>query len=397
MAGVRGSKVFHYSDQMRSRAKELFNEIVPSKSIKRPFGIWTLLASQMRKDFPELLNLPEMTLRSWIRNVCLHDKVSISERSKLNSKGIEAIKQRNKERNEEFRRTYSDRLRERHGGTIEIVNESTLIDALTPILHRCAIHDYTSSNAPAWLLSGRRMKCCGYESNMVDQDELDRRADICGIRWIGSYINGDTERKCECVECGHIFSILPNSLQNKIQRGRIEEEASPCRVCRSLIMFQDGIRTLSRKINYARDNCYIYIYWDTEHEWFKIGISKNPDKRAKSASSGDNPSSFYDMEISRHQGTRAECWATEQVALALSKVSEPSDEDKAKWTNKNGVTELRRASDWQYDTEAITIWINELIENCKEIGWIPFMRHFHPDLDMFSRRELDLAEKCASN
>ena len=79
MAGTKGSKVFRYTDEMRSRAKEKFKERVPDKDSKRPFGLWSDLGKEMVEDFPELKELPDLTLRNWIRNVCLYDKVSISE------------------------------------------------------------------------------------------------------------------------------------------------------------------------------------------------------------------------------------------------------------------------------------------------------------------------------
>ena len=85
MAGIKGSKVFRYTDEMRSRAKEIFKERVPEKDSKRPFGLWSDLSRKMSEEFPELKEVPDMTLRSWIRNVCLYDKVSISERSKQNT------------------------------------------------------------------------------------------------------------------------------------------------------------------------------------------------------------------------------------------------------------------------------------------------------------------------
>jgi len=353
MAGKRGSNVFRYTNEMRSRAKDMYVERVPDMDSKRPFGLWSDLSKKMSEEFTELKELPDLTLRNWIRNVCLYDKVSISERSKQNTKGIEAIKRKNKERNAEFIRTYPERLRRMHNGKIVIIDESNIIDALTPIKHRCLVHDEESDNAPAWLLTGRAMKCCGYESNRVDDDELNRRAQLSGIKWTAPYVNGDTARDCECLTCGHPFDILPCSLQNKILRGGMEKEAGSCHKCLALLQYEDNIKTFKSNQEQAEAYTELYLFWDESYEWFKIGISKNSNKRGRSAASGSDPSTFYQEEIWHGESTRAICWSTEQVALGLSNISAPTWQEIEQWSNIVGVTELRRASDWDYDSEKV--------------------------------------------
>jgi len=387
MAGTKGSKVFRYTDEMRSRAKEMFQERVPYKDGKRPFGLWSDLSKKMSGEFPQLKELPDLTLRNWIRNVCLYDKVNISDRSKQNAKGIEAIKKKNKERNVAFTRTYPERLRKMHDGEIIIVDESSIVDALTPIKHRCLVHDEESDNAPAWLLSGRAMKCCGYESNRVDKEELDRRAELSGIKWIAPYVNGDTPRDCECLTCGHPFNILPNALQEKIRRGGTETE-STCPKCRCLRQHKDNIISFKDNESHATRCSEVYLFWDDSYEWFKIGISNDSNKRGRSASSGPDPSTFYREEIWHGESTRAICWATEQVSLALSNISAPTWQEVEQWSNIVGVTELRRASDWDYDSEKVRYWLQGLLETCSEMGWAEFMLKFHPFLDAYAKKLL---------
>lgn len=388
MAGKRGSNVFRYTNEMRSRAKDMYAERVPDKDSKRPFGLWSDLSKKMSEEFPELKELPDLTLRSWIRNVCLYDKVSISERSKQNTKGIEAIKRKNRERNAEFIRTYPERLRKIHNRKIVIVDESSIVDALTPIKHRCLVHDEESDNAPAWLLTGRAMKCCGYESNKVDDDELNRRAQLSGIKWTAPYVNGDTARDCECLTCGHPFNILPCSLQNKILRGGMEKEAGSCPKCLALLQYEDSIKTFKSNQEQAETYTELYLFWDAAYEWFKIGISKNSNKRGRSASSGSDPSTFYQEEIWHGESTRAICWSTEQVALGLSNISAPTWQEIEQWSNIAGVTELRRASDWDYDSEKVRDWLQGLLETCAEMGWAEFMLKFHPFLDPYAKKLL---------
>lgn len=388
MAGVKGSKVFAYTDKMRSRAKELFTKRVPNPDSKRPFGLWSDLSKEMNREFPELKELPDLTLRNWIRNVCLYDKVSISERSKKNTKGIEAIKKKNEERNAEFIKTYPERLRKAHDGQIIVVDESSINNALTPVRHRCLVHNFESDNAPAWLLSGRKMKCCGLESMMLSDEELDRRAELCGIKWTSRYVNGDTPRDCECLVCGHPFNIIPNSLQNKIARGGIESEGSSCPRCLSLLQSRDSIRVFSEDRDHADSYAEIYLYWDATYEWFKIGISKDSSRRAYGENSRKTQSPFYEDQIWVGKSTRSKCWAVEQVCLALSITSKPTQEEEDAFTYRKGFTEIRRASDWDYDTEKVQEWMSNLLEICESSNWIDFMLKYHPRLDAFSRKEL---------
>tara|TARA_B100001173_G_scaffold261092_1_gene234508 strand:+ start:980 stop:2170 length:1191 start_codon:yes stop_codon:yes gene_type:complete len=387
MAGIKGSKVFRYTDEMRSRAKEIFKERVPDKDSKRPFGLWSDLSKKMAEQFPELKEVPDMTLRSWIRNVCFYDKVGINERSKRNTTVIDGLKRKNKERNAEFIRTYPERLRKMHDGKIVLVNESSIVNAHTPIKHRCLVHGEESESAPAWLLTGRAMKCCGYESNKVDEEELNRRAELSGIKWITPYTNGDTPRDCECLTCGNSFNILPNALKEKIRRGTAETEIT-CPKCRSLLQHDDNINVFIDEVNHAGKYCEIYLFWDETYEWLKIGISGNAKKRAREGRCNSSEINFYEEEIWHGERTRAVCWATEQVALALSEASSPTKEDTLRWGNTTGMTEVRRASDWNYESERVRDWLKDLLDTCSEMGWIKFMLKFHPFLDPYAKKLL---------
>jgi hypothetical protein len=388
MSGKKGSKVFRYTEEMRCRAKEMFKERVPDKDSNRPFGLWSDLSKKMSTEFPELKELPDLTLRNWTRNVCLYDKSGINERSKQNTKGIEALKRVSKERNAEFVLTYPERLKKMHNGKVIIVDESSIVDALTPIKHRCLVHDEETESAPAWLLSGRAMKCCGYESNRVDEDELNRRSQLFGIKWTGTYVNGVTPRDCECLTCGHPFNILPCSLQNKILRGGMEKEGGSCPKCLALLKYHDNINIFKSNQEQADTYSELYLFWDKSYEWIKIGISKNTKNRSRRASSGQDPSTFYEQEIWHGKSTRAICWATEQVALALSNISAPTWQEVQQWININGVTELRRASDWNYDSDKIRDWLEELLETCSKMGWKKFMIKFHPFLEPYAKKLL---------
>jgi hypothetical protein len=397
MAGVKGSKFFAYTDKMRSRAKELFTKRVPNPDSKRPFGLWSDLSKEMNREFPELKELPDLTLRNWIRNVCLYDKVSIQERGRRNSKGIKAIQESNRKRNEEFKRNYPDRLKQEHNGKFVVVDETTIKTSLTPIEHKCLVHNKVYRTRPADLLKGKELMCCGTERRMLSNDELERRAELCGIRWTSEYVHGDSPRDCECLVCGHPFNIIPNSLQNKIGRGGVDTEGSSCPRCLSLLQSRDSIRVFSEDRDYADSYAEIYLYWDATYEWFKIGISKDSSRRAYGENSRKTQSPFYEDQIWVGKSTRSKCWAVEQVCLALSITSKPTQEEEDAFTYRKGFTEIRRASDWDYDTEKVQEWMSNLLEICESSNWIDFMLKYHPRLDAFSRKELKEAKQKELN
>ena len=151
---------------------------------------------------------------------------------------------------------------------------------------------------------------------------------------------------------------------------------------------RDNVNSFKEKEDHATQYCELYLFWDKSYEWFNIGISNDSNKRGKSASSGSNPSTFYEEEIWHGESKRAICWATEQVSLALSNISAPTWQEIEQWSNVVGVTELRRASDWDYDSDKIRDWLKDLLETCSHMGWKEFMIKFHPFLDPYAKKLL---------
>ncbi len=389
--GKKIQSQFKYTDEMREFAKKIYKQHVPEETSKRQYGIWALISKSLCSEYSELSSIRGISLQSWIRNICLYNKVGPSERSKNNENFLKATQAENERRRQEFISTYPAKLKEKFNDKIILVKPKELKGAHIPIDHYCREHKETRKIRPAAILGGRSvgLKCC---INNFFTEELDNeRAKLCGIKWIEDHQNQKKSRKCECLKCGFKFSIIPSSIADKVRRDGHINDASSCPRCMRLVIYHDNIKSLSENIEYGKQDCELYIFWDESGEWFKIGISSEIDQRESRAKT--DGSKFYGQKIISFSGKRAECWATEQLSLSLTLSSAPSEEEQNQWVNKEGITEIRRAKDWDYDAEKLSIWLEELFEDCKKVGWITFLKKFHPFLDDYIINELEKAQK----
>ncbi len=96
--GKKIQSQFKYTDEMREFAKKIYNQHVPEETSKRQYGIWALISKSLCSEYSELSSIRGISLQSWIRNICLYNKVGPSERSKNNENFLKATQAENERR-----------------------------------------------------------------------------------------------------------------------------------------------------------------------------------------------------------------------------------------------------------------------------------------------------------
>lgn len=99
---------------------------------------------------------------------------------------------------------------------IEVLGE--YVNNITPILHRCLIHDVEWNAIPANILRGHGCRKCGNEilSNARSKDSFRYVEDVKNINSniivVGEYVNAHTPIKHKCLVDGFEWSAKPNNI-----------------------------------------------------------------------------------------------------------------------------------------------------------------------------------------